>query len=159
MIGLASIKPPCSGARSTDRSILSRAACSASVGRTAVGAPRSATADPPVSTRGLPAPGTLIRSTGTMALLTLRTVGVRLDLSESFPTRMSPKVMTVLFAFIEQISRVGPCDLLGRENGTLAANAQRAIDADNRAAQAGAHGTAHRLLHRDLQKRLATGGS
>jgi hypothetical protein len=94
-----------------------------------------------------------------MALFIFRTVGVRFDLlGESFPTRMSPKVMIVRFAFIAASSCARPCDLLGREHRSLPADAQRALDTDDGAAKARANGAAHRLLHRYLQERLATGG-
>src|ERR1035437_1334969 len=143
---------------STVRSIRSRAARSASVGVTTFGAPRLATAAPPVSTRGRPPAGTLNRSTGTMALLIFRTVGVLLDLSESLPTRMSPNRMRTclgdfaFFGVMRRASQRRPCDLLRRKYGALATDAQRAFDADDGAAQAGTHGATHRLLHRDLQE-------
>jgi len=135
-------------------------------GRTAIGAPRSATAEPPVSTRARPSAGLRVRSTGTMALLMVRTVGVRFGfamplagLAAPFPKRTSAAVTTLFFGFIASASGARrPCDLIGGEHGTLAAYSQRALDANDHAAQAGAHGAAHRLLHGDLQKRLAPGG-
>src|SRR5271157_3982279 len=139
----------------------SRAARSASVGWGALGAPRSATAARPVSTRGRPV-AARVRSTGTMALLIVRTVGVRFGraapLAEPLTGRASAEVTTFLRAFIGAASRARrPCDLLRGEDRALATDSLRAFDTHHRATKAGAHGTAHCLFHRNLQECLAAG--
>ena len=75
-----------------------------------------------------------------------------------------PWVTTRRFAFIAarrgrpraRAGRPFPVDLLGREDGALAADPLRAVDAPDDAAEAGPDGAAHVLLHGDLEEGLAT---